>query len=508
MAKATTEQEFGKVRSLLWPIHNYELKKLIPMAIMAFFISFNYTVVRDTKDALIMTSAGAETLPWLKTIGTVPGAIIFMIIYLKLSNVLSREKLFYAAMVPFLVFFALFPMVIYPYREAIQPNSAPWLESVLPLGWHGLIGMYKNWTYSLFYIMAELWGSAVLSLMFWGFANQITRTTEAKRFYSLFGIAFNVALTISGPMVQYYSGGGMTVAPGVDAGQVMLNYLMTVFVLAALTIIVTYWWMNRYVLPDPRFYDPNEVKKEKKKLTMSVGEAVKFILGSPYLLCLAVLVMAYGISINLIEVTWKDQVRLQYPTKNEYNYFMGGFSGATGWVTIFMSLFVGGNLIRRMGWRFSALFTPVVLGVTSLGFFAFVIFKEDLSGLASTLGTTPLMMAVMFGYVQNIMSKSSKYTLFDPTKEMSYIPLDSESKVKGKAAVDVVVARLGKGGGAAIWIFLLAFGSISQLLPIVATITMGIVVAWIVAVVALNKLYLEACKKKDIELAAEAAATA
>ena len=164
MAKTTTEQEFGKVRSLLWPIHSYELKKLIPMAIMAFFISFNYTVVRDTKDALIMTSAGAETLPWLKTIGTVPGAIIFMIIYLKLSNVLSREKLFYAAMVPFLVFFALFPTVIYPYREVIQPTSAPWLESVLPLGWHGLIGMYKNWTYSLFYIMAELWGSAVLSL--------------------------------------------------------------------------------------------------------------------------------------------------------------------------------------------------------------------------------------------------------------------------------------------------------------------------------------------------------
>ena len=161
-------------------------------------------------------------------------------------------------------------------------------------------------------------------------------------------------------MVQYYSGGGMTVAPGVDAGQVMLNYLMTVFVLAALTIIVTYWWMNRYVLPDPRFYDPNEVKKEKKKLAMSVGEAVKFIMGSPYLLCLAVLVLAYGISINLVEVTWKDQVRLQYPTKNEYNYFMGGFSGATGWVTIFMSLFVGGNLIRHMGWRFSALFTPVV----------------------------------------------------------------------------------------------------------------------------------------------------
>ena len=46
--------EFGKIRSKIWPIHNFELKKILPMFLMFFFISFNYTILRDTKDTMIV----------------------------------------------------------------------------------------------------------------------------------------------------------------------------------------------------------------------------------------------------------------------------------------------------------------------------------------------------------------------------------------------------------------------------------------------------------------------
>ncbi len=132
-------------------------------------------------------------------------------------------------------------------------------------------------------------------------------------------------------------------------------------------------------MTDTRFYDPAEqqkVKKEKPK--MSLGESFKFLAGSRYIRLLALIVLSYGIAIQLVEVTWKDQIKLMVKgNTNEYSAFMGNFSTLTGAVTLFMMLFVGGNVIRRFGWTRGALITPIVLLVTGIGFFAFIIFREQ-----------------------------------------------------------------------------------------------------------------------------------
>jgi ATP:ADP antiporter, AAA family len=488
------QQEFGKWRSFFWPVHNFELKKLLPMFFLFFFISFNYTILRDTKDALIVTApgSGAEAIPFLKVWGVLPFAILFMIGYAKISNIMSKTKVFYTMITFFLAFFALFALVLYPCREALHPTTfADTLGEILPKGMGGLVALVRNWTYALFYIMSELWGSVGISLLFWGFANDITKVCESKRFYAMFGLGANLALIVSGPTIMYFSGMHERVAPGVDAWGVSLNYLLSFVVASGIISMLIYRWINKKVLTDPRFFDPKEVKKAKKsKPKMSLKESFLFLTRSKYIGCLAILVIAYGVAINLVEVTWKGQLKLQYANPNEYNRFMGMFSTITGFVTVFMMLFVGGNIMRRFGWTVAALITPVVLLVTGGAFFGFVIFRDSLFGFISMLGTTPLMLAVVFGTAQNIMSKSSKYSLFDPTKEMAYIPLDQESKTKGKAAIDVVGARLGKSGGALLQQGLIvSFGSLAAITPYIAAILFVIVGAWILASRSLGKQF-------------------
>merc|ERR1711937_388560 len=183
---------------------------------------------------------------------------------------------------------------------------------------------------------------------------------------------------------------------------------------------------------------------------------------------------------------------------NAYSVFMGNFSSATGAVTLVMML-LGRTVFEKFGWRVAALVTPTTIGITGLLFFMLNMFGSVFSPLTVALGTTPLMLAVLVGAVQNILSKSSKYSLFDPCKEMAYIPLDQESKTKGKAAIDVVGNPLGKSGGALIQqILIFVVGSLAAATPYLAVCLFVIIGLWIRSSLSLNEQF-TAVTKEDIK---------
>merc|ERR1711862_556504 len=98
----------------------------------------------------------------------------------------------------------------------------------------------------------------------------------------------------------------------------------------------------------------------------------------------------------------------------------------------------------------------------------------------------------MGGTVQSLLSKTGKYALFDPTTQMTYIPLDDESKVKGKAAIDVLGSRLGKSGGSLLLqglVFL--FGNILDAAPVIALLFYSVLAVWCYAANQLNGMFLE-----------------
>ncbi|TKW37337.1 hypothetical protein SEVIR_1G040400v4 [Setaria viridis] len=475
------------------------LKKIVPLGLMFFCILFNYTILRDTKDVLVVTAKGssAEIIPFLKTWVNLPMAVGFMLLYTKLADVLSKEALFYAVIFPFIAFFGAFAYVLYPMRDAIHPTAlADRLLASLGPSFLGPVAILRVWSFCLFYVMAELWGSVVISVLFWGFANQITTVEEAKEFYPLFGLGANVALIFSGRTVKYFSNMRKNLGPGVDGWAISLKAMMSIVVVLGLVITGIYWGVNKFVIDKSSMPVVERKKKDKPKLSM--GESMKVLLSSRYVRDLATLVVAYGISINLVEVTWKSKLKAQFPSPNEYSSFMGDFSTATGIATFTMML-LGRVILRKFGWGVAATITPAVLLLTGVGFFSLILFGEPLTPLMTQFGMTPLLAAVYVGAMQNIFSKSAKYSLFDPCKEMAYIPLDEDMKVKGKAAIDVVCNPLGKSGGALIQQFMiLSFGSLANSTPYLGGILLVIVLAWLGAVRSLDSQF-SPLAKQDLE---------
>ncbi|OJU79917.1 MAG: AAA family ATPase [Chlamydia sp. 32-24] len=501
--KQNSLSEFGTIRSFLWPIYGHEMRKFVPMLLMLFFISFNYTILRNMKDAVVVTNAGAEVIPFIKVWTLLPIAILLTVVFNKLSDFFSQENAFYMMVSGFLIYFALFAFLLYPYRDSFQPlQSANYLESILPRGLKGMVSMYRHWTLTSFYVFSELWGTFILSVSFWGFANEVTKLGEARRFYSVFSISANFAGIAAGQTSNLFLGNGIfnpNLPYGNDAWeQTMMGLFFVVFIGGFITIGL-FWWLNRNIFDQPKYESlhtgEKETKKHKKKLTLR--ESFAYLSKSKYLLCIAVMVVSYNLVINLVEVVWKDQLRVLHPSPSEYNHYINNLSIIMGIISTLSAVFMA-KIINWFGWTKTALVNPIFVLITSVGFFGFLVLNNLGFTAVQIADVSPVAIAVFFGSAQNIISKATKYTFFDTTKEMAFIPLEHDIKLKGKAAIDGVGSRFGKSGGSLIHqSLLIVFSSLSASAPYVGLIILSVCSMWIVATKSLGRRFAEYNKDKE-----------
>lgn len=486
------ESPFAKWRKRLWPIHAYELKKILPLLFMKFFISFTYGVLTTMKDAFVVTAkgSGAEVIPVLKGWIVLPIALGATLLYSKLSNIFRRSILFYGIISFFMVFVFLYGFVLYPNIDALSPHaSADWLLEKLGQQNSHWIAIYRNWIQSIFFVMAELWGSIVIFLLFWGFVNHICNFNEAKRCYNLFIAGGDMAQMFTGPLVCFFTGRFIGEYFGLALQSLVLFVLFFGFMIMLLHFILT----RKILKNDERLYQPERQDQPlEQKTKLSLLESLKFIARSPYLRCIAVMVVAYGLTMNLTEVTWKANLKLAYPETGAYQSFMATVSSSVGVCSFIITVFFSGLIIRFLGWHFCAQLPPIVIGATSLIFLTLFLNPDWIAPLTSFYSMTPLALIVLFGAFQNVSTKVMKYAFFDATKEMAYIPLDPESKVKGKAAIDVVGSRLGKSGAAWVQIVLIQIagtGSVLSITHFLLPLIGCTVVFWILSVRSLNKQF-------------------
>ena len=498
--------------------------QLVPMTFLFFMMAFVNTIIDSLKDSLVITAVGGgtEVLPYLSLYGVLPSSVLFLVMYSWATRKMSREKIFNLTMAGFLMFYASFALV-YPHHEALHISSlADSLQQVLPAGFSGLVGMVRNWLFTVFYCVSELWGDVVLSLLFWGLANETTSIEDAPLLYPLFGIGANIAQTCAGRSLRLISEVSNSVLPYTQQVQlaVALCVVLGVVIAATHTMITRTFVKNpkgsaadrlrhgsngsvqcgsdvvidnessvpglnycniqdRSVTETAGEPSTSAVAKEETKEAMGMKEAWLFLVKSPQIRCLAIMALAQGLTNRILEVSWKHYLHVLHPSPVAYAAFLGDTAMWTGAATGLLMI-VSPLLFDLMGWRGVASATPNIMLLGGIPFFCCCIIFSFFSSTALGSGLISLRGLVLTGALLQVFSRGSKFSLFKPAEEMVYIGLDDESRTKGKAAIDVVGAQSGKSVGSVLqqMMLIITGGSVSGIIPVLAIFYVTMLYQW------------------------------
>jgi AAA family ATP:ADP antiporter len=414
-------------------------------------VNINFTILRSARNALVVADAGgsAAFIPYFELFGTFPASILLTWGLSRLMRFFSPRRIFTLTMGFFLTFFLVFAFWVYPHRESV----CALLESKLGLffGLSRFKVVFTHWPDMIFYIMSELWKVALLSVLFWGFINQNLSLEKAKRFYPPLMLGSSIGAILAGPITvfctSHFSWNLLKLS---DQRWQHSLYLLTfcLIVCGLLTSVAFRILARKLQMNQPAEElktDPSLSTKEafsRKLITLS--SSLRFLMKSPYLSALLLIVVAEYISYALGELIFLEKLKEMYPTPAEYCQYMGSLSLWTGVLTAFSALLLTPYLLQTYRWSRSAMITPIAMILVTFGFFAVICMPKTFS----------LPVAVILGSLHFCIGRSAKYTLFDATKELAFIPLSQEAQVKGKLIVDGIGSRLGRGSSSLLSILL------------------------------------------------------
>ena len=466
----------SKIKSILAkiaPLRRDELVKFVCVSTLIILIVYVHDILRIAKDALVMSHLGTEYISAIKIWAVLPVSLIFMFLYIKLSDVFSRAKLFHIMNWFLISYFVLFALVLYPNSDAICIHISDHLYTSLPT-FKYFFNIVKNWHYCLFYAFAEGWVMIMLSISFWQTANHITTLDESKRIYPLLGFASHAGLMIAAILSKVYVVSGTNWQP-------TLNKSVISIVVAGACISVCLFILEKKIIGSEFFNLKKGHFRGKRKI--SIKESIEYVAKSKPILLITILLLCFNLSLTLIEGVWKKSIELLCNNNaNLIQNFLGNINmyiPLVGFICTVLSVYI----LQTHRWRMSALITPIAVLLTGGVFFVFMLLREYSYVMA--LQASALSIGTLFGSINNIFARGAKYTLFDSTKEMIYIPLDDDLQIKGKAAAETVGMKFGKGAGAALQQTLLALFptlTLIDLSPIISIAFFAILAWWIYSI--------------------------
>ena len=427
-----------------------ELKKFVMLGLIFCLLIATYWMLRPLKDSFFGVIVGKGYRGLAKGVSVVLMSIL-VLVYSKLLDMFPKRKVLYIlttsyalALVVFMFFF------MHPTIGLANTVASP----------HRLIG----W---IWYPFVESIGSLVIAA-FWAFTADITMPEAAKRGFPImmiFAQLGNIGGPLSALLLIHKFGTG---TPFVGIAAILL------FLAGPLV------WLFLKITPREYLVGFHGTGAEKKETGFFDG--LRLLLTKPYLLCILAIVSMFEFLATILDVLFKDEAFVLFPTEMDYSLFLYKYGCVVGIVACLSLILRIGKLPKILGIRFSLFLLPALI----LTGFVFI-------NVAGSFGyLVPGLFAVMVAF------KGINYALNAPTCKQLYIPTTKDVKYKSQAWIETFGSRSAKAGGGLVT-FAERFVAANWQLPVILLLATGLVgIVWLPAVWYASKKYDQAIKNNEV----------
>ena len=383
-------------------LHGDELKKFIYLALGAFCLIGSFWPLKPLKESIFINMVGSRFMPDVKML-TVVAVFAFVLVYSKVVDYFSKQRLIYA----FLAFYVTVGG-LFIYLLSTPPSGLP-----IPLSVHTAIFAWG------FYLFVESYVTILMAL-YWSFVNDITSASSAKKGYGM--IVFG---SQSGALAFAAVGKWMISDQAHYVTRVPQLVGISLGLFALLGVIVYHLTRS---LPPAMLQSGDDGQAAKQKASVGILEGLRVLVTRPYVAGMFSLMFFQEVVMTLMNFQQARMVEasfLQAALRTNY-YF--NYTFILQIISCSMALFGTSYLHRRLGTRVSLISFPVTLLVCA--------------GLYLMIPHLYVITLFM------ILIKGLHYAFNQPVRETLYIPTSRDIKYKAKAWIDMIGMRGSKLVGA------------------------------------------------------------
>lgn len=484
--------------------------------IMFGIIGFIYSFMRILKDNYVMSRQEPICILYIKIFYIMP---LSFIVVLLINYLLSRRtvsKLLSIFCFSFMIlFFILGGLVILEEKVMFKVDftSVKIISGLIDRKGFGflkyLILTINEPLATAVYVVAELWGSLILSYLFLSFMNETCTEKQHGRFIPPLFIIANLSLLASALVTTLYFKIKDHLTP--EQNTVFMGLIFFIQGFLVLGILFSKYILESKVITKPIFISSNP-RKGKGKTSIGFKEGIQIMLKSKFLLAMCSIVCIYSVNYNILETVYKNGIKTgAKATDVEPGKYSGKYNNLDQYITsltvIFLNMSSFSNFVDKKGWVLVAMITPIIsivstLCIIGLGTYNSSAENKSISFTNSMFGgkTSYIVMENLLGTLCLAALKIFKYTAFDVTKERISMRIEDKYRPKFKSIFDGIFNKFGKSMGAFYGIAISSMLSdidIRGVSPITSIFIALFNFCWIWAVLYLGRSYNASVKAND-----------